>query len=92
MPKITGRITIDNKPLTGMLIVTALSGKVTQYPIKDGKPDEEVSLQSGFYNVQAVPSEAQKQSSYPQYKWRVPEGDPNTGEVQFDKLEIEQLA
>lgn len=86
MPKITGTIKIDDKPLTGMLIVTALSGKVTQYPVKNGKPDEEITLQSGFYNVSAVPSESRNQSSYPQYKWRVPEGD-----VDYSKLEIERI-
>ena len=80
MAKIEGTIK------TGVLIVTDLSGKVSQYPIKKGKPDEELTLKAGFYNVQFAAVES-KRSSYSQYKLKVPEVES----VDFDKLEIEQL-
>ena len=86
MAKITGAIKEGNKTFSGILIVTDMNGKVSQYPIKKGKPDEELTIKAGFYNVQFAAEES-KQSSYSQYKLKVPEGES----VEFDKLELEQL-
>ena len=83
MPRITGSITKD----TGMLIVTNLSGKVSQHPIKDGQPHQDLVLEPGHYNISFVPEETKRTSSYSQYKIRVPECE----EVDFGKIEIEQL-
>ena len=83
MPRITGCITKD----TGMLIVTNLSGKVSQHPIKDGQPAKDFVLEPGHYNISFIESETKRNSSYSQYKIRVPECE----EVDFSKIEIEQL-
>lgn len=87
MPKITGTIKQDDRPFSGMIIVTALNGTVKQVAVKSGKLDEQLELSVGYYSVSMVPSDARKQSSYPQYKWRVPEGEA----IEFEKIEIEQL-
>jgi hypothetical protein len=87
MPKIVGEIKHDDKPFTGMLIINSLDSKLHQFAVKKGEPDKDIVLQSNFYTLQFVPSDAPKVSSYPQFKMRVPEGK----EVDFDKLDIEQL-
>lgn len=87
MPKIIGTIKYKDKPFTGMLIVNGLNGNLTQYAVKKGKPENDIVLQSNYYTLQFVSSDAPKVSSYPQFKLRVPESDP----INFDKLEIEQL-
>lgn len=71
-----------------MLILTALNGSVLQFPIQNGKPDEKLDVKAGHYTGQFVPSDAKKQSSYPNYKLHIPEGDS----VDFDKIDIERLA
>lgn len=83
MHRITGCITKD----TGMLIVTNLSGKVSQHQIKDGQPDKDLVLEAGHYNISFIPEDEKRQSSYAQYKIRVPECE----QVDFSKIEIEQL-
>lgn len=70
-----------------MVIITAMNGEVSQYAVKSGNPDEDLMLTPGFYSVSFVASDAVKLSSYPQYKWQVPEGD----EIEFDAIEIQQL-
>jgi hypothetical protein len=87
VPKIDGTIKYEDKPFTGMLIINDLSGNLSQLPVKDGKPDKDLVLQSNYYTLQFVSSNSSSVSSYPQFKMRVPEGET----VQFDKLEIEQL-
>jgi hypothetical protein len=88
MPKITGTVKDIDKPFSGMLILTALTGAVLQFPIKNGKPDEDLEIKPGHYTGQFVPSDAKKQSSYPNYKLHVPEGES----VDFDKIDIDRLA
>jgi hypothetical protein len=87
VPKIVGSVKYQEKPFTGMLIINDLSGNLSQLPVKDGKPDKDLVLQSNLYTLQFVPSDSPKVSSYPQFKLRVPEGET----VEFDKLELEQL-
>lgn len=88
MAKLVGTLKSEDKPFTGSLIVTALNGSVNSYGIKSGKPKNEIELKPGYYNIQLVSEEAKKQSSYPQYKWRIPDAK----EVEFDKIESESLS
>lgn len=88
MSKLVGFLKEDDRPFTGSIIVTALNGVVQSYSIKSGKPKDEIELKPGYYNIQLVSEEAKKQSSYPQYKWRIPDAK----EVDFDKIESEALS
>lgn len=87
VPKITGKITYNDRPFTGMIIVNDLAAKLKHFPVKKGKPDEDIELKPNYYTLQFVPSDSPSVSSYPQYKVQIPEGE----EVEFEKLDIEQL-
>lgn len=88
MSKLVGTLKEGDRPFTGQIIITALNGSVESYGVKSGKPKDEIDLKPGYYNVQLVSEEAKKQSSYPQYKWRIPDAK----EVEFDKIESESLS
>ena len=87
MPKLVGVIKYEGKPFTGMLIVNDVNGNLMQYAVKDGKPKSDINLRANFYTVQYVLENAPLVSSYPQYKWQVPESEP----LDFDKIVEDQL-
>lgn len=83
MPKIT----YNDRLFTGNIIVNGVGGWEYHFFTKNGTPDEDIKLKPNHYTLQFVPSDLPRASSYPQYKVQIPEGK----EVEFEKLDIEQL-